>query len=119
MRHQRFIKSMPGILRVATRAAASVLIINNSDDLLTLRRFHYASDSSLSVGSPLMAFVLPWEQVVIEGHIDSIKNEGVAPPDTMASANPVDMLDILYRSAKPYDPGLQGTREQLEAQINP
>ncbi len=84
--------------RVAT------VIVNDSKRLVTLRRYHYASSSSLSAGSPLLEVVFPGETAVIEGYVDATEDDGTPPPQSIKADAPVAMLDILYRSAKPYDP---------------
>ncbi len=94
----------------------ATVIVNDSKRLVTLRRYHYASSSSISAGTPLLEVVFPGETAVIEGYVDAVEDAGTPPPRSMKANAPVAMLDILYRSTEPYDPVRDGGREKWLAE---
>ena len=53
---------------------------------------------------------------MIEGYVDAVEDEGTPPPRSIKANAPVAMLDILYRSTKPYDPDRDGGREKWLAE---
>lgn len=92
---------------------AATLIVNDSDRLVTVRRYHYAASPSVAAGTPMIEVVFPHEQAVLEGYIHAMEDEGTPPPESLSSQATFDMIDILYRSREPYDPLRHGTREIL------
>ena len=92
---------------------AATLIVNDSDRLVTVRRYHYAASSNVAAGTPLIEVVFPREQAVMEGYVYAMEDEGAPPPESLRSRTTVDMIDILYRSREPYDPARHGNRERL------
>ncbi len=89
------------------------LIVNDSNRLVTVRRYHYASSPSVSAGTPLIQVVFPWEQAVMAGYSYAMEDEGTPPPQSIGSSELLDMIDIIYRSTEPYDSTLHGTKTEL------
>lgn len=95
----------------------ATLIVNDSERLVTIRRFQYtARRIGLSFGTPLIQVVFPGEHAVAPGYVHSMQDEGTSPPKTIRSDAPFGTVDILFRSLKKYDSARHGTRAGLLAE---
>ncbi len=97
--------------RVAT------VVVNDSDRLVTLRRYFYSSAGIGVAGTPLLAVVFPGEQHVVRGRISRTAPEGEPPPKSITSPSTQDRIDILHFGGEPYDPAKHGSRDALLQEI--
>jgi len=97
--------------RVAT------VIVNDSDRLVTVRRFFYTAAGIGHGETPLMAAVFPGDQYVMRGRVSRTAKQGAPPPKTITSASTADRIDILYVGNEPYSAKMHGSREKLLDEI--